>query len=454
MKVTLEQLPERQVVLDIEADPEEVEASRKKAYRKLVGRVNIPGFRKGKAPLAMLERWIGKEALLEEALNFLIPDATGKAIEDQEVEAAGAPSIEVSGLDPVAWKATVPLIPTVDLGDYRNLRIESEPVVVDEDEVERVIEDIRFNDAPWEPVERPVELGDLVTLDAVIEEAGQTIADQKDAQFRPTEGEPRPIPGFSEELVGIEPGGEKRFTIEFEESDERKEFAGRSFGFAVTVKEIKAKNLPEIDDEFAKGVEDGFEDLAALRAHVRGRLEERAAAAAKERLRERALDRLIENAAVAFPPTLVDHEAEHLLEEQARQAGQDSGGVDAYVQTIGKEKDELVEEMKPAARARIVRSLVAVELKTAEEIEVAPEEIDAEVETLLGSAAPGYREEFRRIFDTDDSRQRMEQSVLTRKTLDRLAEIMTGDETQETTETASPETGAAAEEQEQEEPTP
>ena len=439
MKVTLEQLPERQVVLDIEADPEELEASRKKAYRKLVGRVRIPGFRKGKAPLPMLERWVGKEALLEEALNFLIPDATSKAIEEQDVEAAGAPSIEVSGLDPVAWKATIPLVPTVDLGDYRALRIEPEPVAVDDDEVERAIEDIRFNEAPWEPVERAVEMGDLVTLDAVIEEAGQTIADQEDAQFRPTEGEPRPIPGFSEALVGIEPGAEKQFTLEFEESDERKEFSGRSFAFTVTVKEIKAKDLPEIDDEFAKGVEDGFEDLAALRAHVRGRLEERAAAAAKDRLRERALDRLIEAATVAFPPTLVDHEAEHLLEQQASQAGQDAAGVDAYVQALGKEKEELIEEMKPAARARIVRSLVASELRTAEEIEVEPEEIDAEVETLVGSAGAGYQEEFRRIFGTDESRQRMEQSILTRKTLDRLAEIMTQEETEAAAEDAAEE---------------
>ena len=454
MKVTLEQLPERQVVLDIEADPEELEASRKKAYRKLVGRVRIPGFRKGKAPLPMLERWVGKEALLEEALNFLIPDATSKAIEDQEVEAAGAPSIEVSGLDPVAWKATIPLVPTVDLGDYHALRIEPEPAVVDEEEVDGAIEDIRFNEAPWEPVERPVELGDLVTLDAVIEEAGQTIADQKDAQFRPMEGEPRPIPGFSEELVGIEPGAEKQFTIEFEESDERKEFAGRSFAFTVTAKEIKAKDLPEIDDEFAKGVEDGFQDVAALRAHVRERLAERAAAAAKERIRERSLDRLIENATVAFPPTLVDHEAEHLLEQQVSQMGRDAGGVDAYVQALGKEKEELIDEMKPAARARIVRSLVAAELKNAEDIDVGPEEIDAEVESIVGSAEAGYREEFRRIFDTDDSRQRMEQTILTRKTLDRLAEIMTQDETEQATEAASPETGAAAEEQEEEEPTP
>lgn len=427
LKLSLEQLPERQVVLDIEADPEELEASKKKAYQRLVGRLRIPGFRKGKAPQVMLERWIGKEALLEEAMNFLIPEVTDKAIKEQEIEAAGVPDIEVSGLDPVAWKATVPLTPTVDLGDYRGLRVEPELAVVPEEDITRALEDTRFNATPWEPASRPVEMGDLLTIDVAVEEAGKTITDQKDVQFRPLDENENPVPGFSQQLVGFEAGKEKSFAINFDASYENKDFAGRSFEFRVLVKEIKTKHLPEIDDEFAKGVEDGFTNLEALRLHLAGQLQEHADSAAREKLREHALDQLIEAATVEFPPTMVDHEAEHMLEEQARQVTQNQADVDAYVQAIGKDKAELIEEMKPAARERIVRSLIVTELKEAEKIEVEADEIDSEVESLIGVGGAEQREQLKRIFDTDANRNNLERSLLTRKTLDRLLEIATQD---------------------------
>lgn len=426
MKVTVETLPQRQVLLNIEAEPEEVEESKKVAYRRLVHRARIPGFRRGKAPMAMLERYLGKAALLEEAIQHLIPDATNRAIEEQNIESASVPDIEISGTEPVTWKATVSLAPTVDLGDYLSLRVERVEVTIGPEEVDTVLEEIRFQQAPWEPVDRKTEMGDLVTMDVHAEEGGKSIADDSGVQFRPTEESIAPVPGFSQEIIGMAAGETKAFAIAFPDDDERKELAGKEYAFKVTAQDIKAKNLPAIDDEFAKGVDDGYDSLEDLRMNLTNRIKENKEREAADALRDKAVDQLVEMSTVEFPPTLIEHEAEHMLEEQARRMSQaqGQGGLEKYIKTVGESKEDLLEELKPAAQERIVRSLVITEFKDQQGIDISSKDIDDELDKLTTGE---QGDQLRHLFGSEAGRQSLERTLLTQKTLKRLEEIITGE---------------------------
>ncbi len=427
MKVTVENLPAREVVLDIEADPEEFEHARQHAYRHLVQRVKVPGFRKGKAPLAVLERVLGKATVLEEAINHLVPEVTQRAIEENKIDAAGSPQIEISSAEPVSWKATVALAPEVDLGAYQKLRIRPETVTIKKDQVDTVVEDLRFQQAPWEPVKRKGAIGDLLTVDVYAEEDGKQVADDKGVQYRVDPEQVAPVPGFADEVAGMGAGDSKEFTLSFPADHERQDLAGKAFLFRVAVSDVKSKTLPALDDEFAKGVGDGFDSLKALRDHVKAQLTESAERETREALREQALQKLIDSARVDFSPSMVEHEAEHMIQEQEDRMSRNQAGLDQYLKSIGKTREELVEEMKPSAEERIKRSLVVTELKEKEGIEVAKEEIDAETAGLV--AATGEQgDQLRKVFDSDAGRRSIERTLLTRKTLDRLADIVTKDQ--------------------------
>ena len=424
MKVTVENLPARQVVLDIEADPEELEHARQHAYRHLVQRVKVPGFRKGKAPLVILERVLGKATVLEEAINHLVPEVTQRAIEENKIDAAGSPQIELSSEEPVSWKATVALTPEIDLGAYRQIRIKPEPVSIKKEQVDTVLEDLRFQQAPWEPVERKGAEGDLLTIDVYAEEDGKQVADNKDAQYRLDPEQAAPVPGFTAEVLGMGVGDSKEFTLSFPEGHERQDLAGKAFLFRVAVSNVKGKTLPALDDEFAKGVGEGFDSLKALRDDVKTQLTGSAEREAREALREKALQTLIGSARVEFSPSMVEHEAEHMLQEQQDRMSRNQVGLDQYLESVGKTRDQLVEELKPTAEEHIRRSLVVAELKDKEGIEVSREEIEAETAGLT-AASGDQGERLRRVFESDAGRRSIESTLLTRKTLDRLADIVT-----------------------------
>jgi trigger factor len=427
LKVTVENLPAREVVLDIEADPEELEHARQHAYRHLIQRVKVPGFRKGKAPLVMLERVVGKAAVLDEAINHLVPEVTQRAIEENKIDAAGTPQIEISSEDPVAWKATVALTPEINLGAYQELRIKPEPVSIKGEQIDKVMEDLRFQQAPWSPVERKAATGDLLTIDVYVEEDGKQMADDKNAQYRIDPEQATPVPGFAEEVTGMGAGDSKEFTLSFPDGHERQDLAGKSLLFRVSVSDIKGKTLPPLDDEFAKGVGDGFDSLKALRDHVKGQLTGSAERDAREALREKALQQLIDLAKVEFSPSMVEHEAEHMIQEQQDRMARNQVGLDQYLESVGKTREQLVEEMKPTAEEHIKRSLVVTELTDKEGIEVSPEEIEAET-AGLGAATGEQGEQLRRMFESDAGKKSIERTLLTRKTLDRLAEIVTKDQ--------------------------
>jgi len=425
MKVSTERIENSQVVLEVEAQPEEVERSLEDAYRRLVKRTDVPGFRRGKAPRAMLERYIGREALLEEALDRLVPQLLSQAIEEQGIDAIAQPGVEITQTDPVTFKATVPVRPTVELGNYRESSIAPEPAEVAEDEVNRAVEQLRYRHAPWEPVDRPIKFGDLVTIDAVGTVDEKNVLDRKDLQFEVVEGLPFPLPGFAEELKGIEKGKEKEFTISFPADYGTRELAGKECLFKVLVSEVKEQKLPELNDEFAKSIGEGFETLSALRERVASNLRLMAEDRARRQHEEKVIDALVELAKADFPPILVERGIDHLIAEQEREFRQNRVSLEEHLRSRRKTEEELREELRPLARRRVTESLVLAKVAEEEKIEVSEEEIDGEIEAMAQGA--GERgEELKKQLNSPPSRQSVKELILTTKTVKTLVEIASG----------------------------
>jgi len=442
MKVSAETLENRQTRLTIEVAPEEVESSMDKAYRRLSKKVVVPGFRKGKAPRSIMELHLGKEVLLEEALEDLIPETYNKALEEQGLEAIGQPEIEIVERQPVKYKATVSLKPIIDLGDYRFVRLEPEKAEVTQEEIDKVIEQLRQQQAPWEPVEGPVSFDDLVTMDVKGTVADEVIVDQKGIQYQVLRESRRPVAGFAEKLEGMAKGETREFNLSFPEDYPDKKVVGKEGSFKVTVSEIKRKTLPEVNDEFAKSLGEEFDNLDSLRQRVTQQLQKMAEDAAQHRFEEKALDTVVGFSKVVYPPVMLEHELEHLLEDQARQLGQ--RGLEDYLKNINKTKEQLKEELKPAATERLTRSLVLGKLAEEEKIAVEPQEIEAEIEKLAQMA--GERaDDLRKGLSTPDARYSIAQRLLVKKTLERLALIASGQAKKESQAPAAEASPAEAE---------
>ncbi len=424
MKVTAEEIPQRQVVLNIEAEPQEIEEFMSLAYRHLVQRTVVPGFRKGKAPRNMLERYLGPAVFMEEALNHLLPEMTDRAIKERALEIIAEPSIKLTAVEPVTFKATLSLRPSVKLGAYRELRTEEEKVEVKEEQVDKALEELRYNYAPWEPADRPVQFGDLLTLDAEGTQGDTRIMNDKGATYTPQAGLTMPLPGFSEQLVGVKKGESKEFTLSYPQDDKRPELAGKEFKVKVTVTEMKEKKLPALDDEFAKTVGQEFESLPQLRERIKTNLKSIAEAAARRRYEAQVLEAVVKGASMEYPPVVVEHEIDHLLADRVEN-DQSGRKLEEYLKRVGKTQEQIRDELKPEALERVTRSMVIGQVIQDEGIVVSDDEINAEIESMVKDA--GERgTQLRQLFSYPQSRESLRRSVLTRKAVERLADIARG----------------------------
>jgi len=425
LNVTAERIPDSQVVLTIEVDPERLERSMDQAYRRVAPRVRIPGFRPGKAPRRVVELHLGREALLHEALDRLVPEVVEEAIKAQELEMVATPDLEITSLEPVVIKATVPVRPNVDLGDYRALRVEPEPAEVDEAEVERTLESLRRRYADIEPIDRPVQEGDRVRLDITGEVEGRTVLRQEDVEVSVRAEELANVPGVFERLLGMGKGEEAEFEAVLPEDYARRELAGKPIRYRVRVLEVKSERLPELNDDFARQVGEGFESVAALRERIRADLRARAEDEAKRRLEEKAVAALVEQARLEFPPQLVEREIDHLVQDLTRPAaGEGRRAVERFLQQVGRSERELREELRSTATERVKRSLVLSRLAELEGIAVTPEEVEQELASLAGTSPQAAQ--IRQLFDTPSGREVIERQLRSRRTLERLVQIVTG----------------------------
>ena len=426
MKVTKEKTENSQVFLTIEMEPQEIEESMAESYQRLAKRTNIPGFRKGKAPRAILERYLGKDNVLDDALNHLLPKAYQKAIEEQQIEAIAQPEVELVQNDPVIFKAKVPLAPVVQLGDYKSLKMKPDPVKVTAANVNEVIEQLRHQNATWESVERAVKFGDLAVFNLESQMDGSPFINREGVQYLVMQDSSSPAPGFAEELIGMKKEDEKNFNIKFPEDYAQNEFAGKEAHFTVKMLEVKQEILPELNDGFAAQLGQEMKNMAALKEEVSRNLKLRAEAKARVDFEDKVIDAVVAASQVEFPPILVEAEIHRIMHEQTRQFERQGANLEEYLKSIDKTEEQLHEEFHPVATRRVTQSLVLGKLAETEKVEVNDKEIDNEIETMLQNAAEN-KEELQKAFNTPPSRDSIRQILLTRKTVDRRVEIAQGE---------------------------
>ncbi|MCY4418124.1 MAG: trigger factor [Chloroflexi bacterium] len=431
MRVTRDNVSPIEITLSVELETEDENPFLERSYRRTVSRINIPGFRRGKAPRSIVESMVGRTALLQEALDFMVPETLDKVLTDEDVSAFGEPSIEVTDLEPVSFTATVPLEPTIELGDYRSLRVDSEPVEIGEEQVDDVISRLQEEQAVWEPVERPAEYGDRLNLDVNGEIDGELVVDDHDVEYIPNEDNVLPFPGFAPNLVGLAEDAESEFNVTIPEDYPREQYAGKEVQFKVSVLSVKEKSVPELDDEFAKSVGEGFDDVEALRSSVRESLTNQAEAAAQNELEQKSLEALCEAAVVNASPILYERELEALQADRERMLRQQGLDLATYLRFMGKSNEEFLDEMRPSAERRLVGGLVLRKLAEAEEIEVTDEDIQSETDRLFDMSTGEEAEQesldnLRQFLDSESTRDNIRSSLHSRRVLERLTEITQG----------------------------
>lgn len=418
--------------MTIEVEPERVDEAREKAVRRLAPRAKVPGFRPGKAPAAMVRRYFGEERILDEALDVLVPLVYREAVQaDETIDPIARPQLVVETTEPLVVKATIPVRPTVDIGDYRSVRVKTEEVTLDEERVEQTLQILRKRAATLEPVDRPLSWNDVARINLQATVGGEVLVKQQDAEVQLIEDRDVLFPGFEEALIGHAKGETIEFTLPVPEAIKDEKFAGKQADFSVSIEDVKEEVLPELNDEFTKQVGEGFETADALRERIRSDI----AKAEQERLNDRyhdeILGELVDRAAIEFPPVMLDAEVDRLFHDQAGHLERGEQ-LQQYLNSIGKTEDEVRAELRPVADVRLRRSLVLSEVASAEHIEVEPEEIDAEIDRLVVSAGT-QGAQLRQFMSSDDGRATIRRNLATRKTLERLVEIATQDGTAEPT---------------------
>ena len=423
MKVTREDDAVRQAVLSIEMEEADVESYLQRAYQRVVQKVKVPGFRPGKAPRRVVERMVGRESLINEALEFMVPEVTAKAIEQEDIEAGAQPDVELVETDPVTIKATVPLTPIVETGDYLAMRIPWEPPAVTDEQVTEALEEARRKEAMWEPVERPAELGDDVAMEfkGVVE--GETVVEQDFAAF--VLDAESPIAGFGDALTGITIGETREFELPFPDDHFNESVAGKMCTFTVTAKEIKSQVLPELDDEFAKGVDDGYESLDALKDHLRQQLQEELEHQDEHIYQDAVMAELLNVGSVDLPPIMVERAIDNHLQEIQDTIGRRIGraiSLDEYVDIVKKSEDELREETRTTVEEQLRRSYLLTQVAETEGIEATEEDVDAEIEDMANSAGD-QGDQVRQLFMSQENRDSVARSIRSRRTVQRLVDI-------------------------------
>ncbi|MBT4126278.1 MAG: trigger factor [Chloroflexi bacterium] len=420
MKFTRDDGEDRQAILHIEVEDDRVEKHLQRAHQKVAARINIPGFRKGKAPRNIVEQFVGRDYLLEEAMESLVPEAVGVAIEESDIPSTHTPPrVNVTERDPIVKiDATVALPPVATLGDYKKLKFDDELEVVTEDQIEEQITQIQESQATWEPVKRAAKLGDMLVITSKGLVEGKEFANVDGGEFLAEAGSMNPVPGFSEQLKGMKEGGSKEFDIEIPADYPNEEFAGKTANFNVEVAEVKKKELPKLTDALAASLGEDFKTVAELRTRISDNLEAQATDGLRRSLEEKIVDALVEGAEFEVSPMIIEHEAEHVLEDQQRQLAQYNIDFEQYMQGIGKSTEDIVAEAKDSAELRLKRMLVIDTLAEDTGASVTDDEVAAEI--ALMQETPQYQNE---NLDTDEARDAVQRILRRRTAIDQVIDV-------------------------------
>jgi trigger factor len=386
MSAKWEKLEGNQGVLTVEVEAEKVNEGLDAAFKKVVKKVTIPGFRKGKVPRSIFEKRFGVEALYQDALDIILPEAYAKAVEETGIEPVDRPEIDIEQLEKgksLIFTAKVTVKPEVKLGEYKNLEVEKLDTTVTDEDVENELKRLQERHAELVVKEEgTVENGDTVVIDFEGFVDGEPFEGGKAENYSLEIGSGTFIPGFEEQLIGMEAGAEKEIEVTFPEEYHAENLAGKPATFKVKVHEIKMKKLPELDDEFAKDVDDEVETLEQLKAKTREKLEESKKREADEKLREDLINKAVENTEIDVPEVMIENETDRMLREFEQRLQMQGMNLDLYFQFSGQDEAALREQMKEDAEKRVRTSLTLEAIAKAENIEVTDEEANEELEKM------------------------------------------------------------------------
>ena len=440
LKITQEEVVDNQTTLHIELEDDDLVPYLDRGYRRIANQVSVPGFRKGKAPRTIVEGLIGRESILNEILDAMVSETVVKAVDELGLDSMGMPRVDDLDLDPVQFTAVVPLSPQIDLGDYHSIRIEyQEPEVSDEDVTQR-IDAIRESMGEWSVVDRPAQFGDLTSIDMSSDVDGQTPWSAEDDTFYVAEDGRYPVPGFSQHIVSADLGEPVEFTLQIPEDHNDVSLAGKEASFSVTVKEVRERALPELTDEWAQSLPDGFEGIEALTNAVREALAANTTMEFENGYRNDAIEALVDGSDLLIAPVVVQTETERIQDEQNVALERSNIQRSDYLAAIGKTEEEAEQEAREEAEQRVRRNIVITKLAEREGIEATDSEIDERFNQMYGGQR--MRRQQRRAL-----RQELAIGVRIEKTVDLLVSIAKGerdtqtqneDTTQEDSTDASP----------------
>ena len=385
MSVQVEKLEKNMAKLTIEVSSEEFENAIAKAYKKNKNKISMPGFRKGKAPRAMIEKMYGKGIFYEDAANSIIPDAYADAAKESELEIVAQPEIDVTQIEsgkPFIFTATVALKPEVTLGEYKGIEVEKKEVEVTDEEVEAEINKVRESNARMLDIDdRATQDGDTVLIDFDGYVDGKQFEGGKADDYSLVLGSHSFIDNFEEQLVGKNIGDDVEVNVTFPENYQAEELQGKPAVFKVKIKEIKVKELPELDDDFAQDVSN-FDTIAEYKEDLKKKLTENKEEALKREREEAVIGKIIENAQMDIPEQMVDAQTRQMTQEFAQRLSSQGLSIDQYMQFTGLTPQKMIEELKPQALKRIQSRLVLEAVVAAENIETTEEELDKELENM------------------------------------------------------------------------
>ena len=385
MSLQVEKMEKNMAKLTIEVAAEDLEKAMQNAYQKAKGRISIPGFRKGKAPRKMIEQMYGKGVFLEDAVNALIPEHYSKALAECELEIVSQPTIDITQAEPgkaLIFTAEVAVKPEVTLGDYKGVEVPKTEITVTDEDVEAELKKEQEKNSRTISVEdRAAQLNDIVTIDFEGSVDGVPFDGGQATEYPLTLGSNTFIPGFEEQRVVSKVGEEVDVKVTFHEDYQAKELAGKEAIFKCAVNKIEAKELPELDDDFAKDVSE-FDTLAEYKEHVKTNLEDKKANEAKRAKEDAAVDKAIENAQMDIPEAMLMTQCRQMLDDFSRRMQSQGLSMDQYFQFTGMTADKMMEDMKPQALKRIQTRLVLEKVAEVENIQPTEEEVNEEISKM------------------------------------------------------------------------
>ena len=392
MNITQQEELARQTKLEIELDDNDIEPYLNKGYQRVVQRVNIPGFRKGKAPRSIVEKQFGKLYLINEIAEHMVSDVTSKIIEEKELDLGGLPRISLISLDPVKFEATIPLKPLVELGDYKTITVDLPVNKVKASDVNSQIERVRESQSTWEPVSRKAKLEDILTIDFTAKVEGTVFIEKNDAIIILDNQRDTIVPGFCNNLVGVSKGKSKKFQIilpeDYRAESSENDIGGKEASFEVTVTEIKERLLPEADDEFAKSVGSGHTSLKELKKSIKQELQQEFDREHDVQFENAAVTQLVEKSEITVPELLIEHELDHIMEERQQSLSRMNVELKDFLSYSGKTEEEFKDELRQSSIERLHRTYILQSFLEQEKLEVDEQQVKLRLDQLKASINP------------------------------------------------------------------